>query len=91
MLTILRSVGIRRESEVLNGLIDHGCHLVLIHEDFVKHFAFHRHSLPNPESIELALKSKEEQAVILLKDYVKLRLCDPSNPSGKRGQDDKCI
>ena len=65
--------------QTLNALIDPGSHTVLIHEDLVDSLLLHCQTLHKPEIIELAMKSTKEKTEIVLREYVKLKLYDPSN------------
>ena len=60
-------------------LIDHGSHAVLIREDLVDTLLLRRCLLHKPEIIELVMESNGKKAEIMLQEYVKLKLYDPSN------------
>ena len=65
--------------QTLNALIDLGSHIVLIREDLVDSMLLHRQSTHKPEMIELAMKNNKEKTEIVLREYIKLKLYDPSN------------
>ncbi|KAL6308102.1 hypothetical protein BKA93DRAFT_747097 [Sparassis latifolia] len=54
-------------------------HTVLIRKDYASKLALHRHRLPVPERVELAMQSNGEHVVVELFEWVKLSLYDPSN------------
>jgi hypothetical protein len=62
----------------IKALFDHGSHAVLISETFASQLGLRRHSLPKPETVELAMQSGKKKVEIELHDWVKIRLSDPS-------------
>ena len=61
--------------------IDHGFHAVLIYKTYTEHLGLHKKLLPQPESVELAIKLQGKKVIIKMKEYMKLGLSDPSNCS----------
>ena len=64
--------------QTLNALIDPGSHAVLICEDLINSLLLCHQTLHKPE-IKLAMTSNEKKAKIVLWEYMKLKLYDPSN------------
>ena len=64
---------------MINALIDPGSHGVLIQEDLVNTLSLHCCTLHKPKIIKLAMESDGKKAQIVLWEYVKLKLYDPSN------------
>ena len=63
----------------LSAFIDHGLHTVLINQDFANSLSPKRRRLIEPMSIEMAMPNEGPKRVILLYEWVKLRLYDPSS------------
>lgn len=62
----------------VKALIDHGSHTVLINEAFVQQLGLKHHKLHNPMNMELAIPEKGIKRVIMLKEWVKLCMYDPT-------------
>ncbi|KAG6327196.1 hypothetical protein ID866_11893, partial [Astraeus odoratus] len=63
------------ESIPVNALIDHSSHLVLIDVALVKKLGLHKHALPQPLEVAVALSSDDQAAgheVVSLQEYVVL-------------------
>ena len=65
--------------QTINALIDPGSHAVLIHAGLVNMLLLRRRLLHKPEIIELVMESNGQNSQIVLHEYVKLKLYDPSN------------
>ena len=65
--------------QTINALIDPGSHAVLICTDLVNTLLLRCHLLHKPKIIELAMESNGQKSQIVLHEYVKLRLYNPSN------------
>ena len=65
--------------QTINALIDPGSHAVLICADLVDTLLLHCRLLHKPKIIELLMESNGQKSQIVLHEYVKLRLYNPSN------------
>ena len=63
----------------INALIDPGAHAVLIHTSLVDTLQLHHHTLHKPKIIELVMDSDGKKCEVVLHEYIKLKLYDPSN------------
>jgi hypothetical protein len=61
-----------------NALIDNGSHTVLIRDDFVEELGLCRCCLSKPQTVHLAMDDNGKRLKIVLCEYVKLSLFDPS-------------
>ncbi|KIM87980.1 hypothetical protein PILCRDRAFT_3692 [Piloderma croceum F 1598] len=62
---------------ILNALIDHGSHIVLISNDLVIELLLKRRKLVKPMPVELAMPDQNSIRTLELSEYVKLKLYDP--------------
>jgi hypothetical protein len=60
-------------------LFDHGSHAVPISEAFATRLGLCHHSLPRPETVELAMKMDKKKVQIQLHEWVKICLSDPAS------------
>jgi hypothetical protein len=63
----------------IKALFDHGSHAVPISEAFATHLGLRHHSLPRPETVELAMKMDKKKVQIQLHEWVKICLSDPAS------------
>jgi len=61
-----------------NALIDHGSHTVLINRVFAMSLGLKFRKLPEPMPVEMAMPGEGGKVTIILAEYVKLQLYDPS-------------
>jgi hypothetical protein len=63
---------------LIDALIDHGSHLVLISNELVNSLQLKRQKLHEPLSVEMAMAEGGKKDVVELRQWVKLRLYDES-------------
>src|SRR6202050_5773908 len=64
---------------IVNALIDHGSHTVLINNDFANSLGLLCHKLPNPMPVQMAMLEEGLKCVILLNKWVKLQFHNVSS------------
>jgi hypothetical protein len=60
------------------AMIDNGSHKVLVDNDFISSSGLKHRNLYKPENIKLAMTARGDKKEIMLMEYVKLKLQDPS-------------
>jgi hypothetical protein len=53
-------------------LLDNGAHIVLIHIDLVNKFGLRCHPLPEPETVDVTVKTSNALSRTILTEWVKL-------------------
>jgi hypothetical protein len=62
-----------------NSMLDTGNPTVLIDNEYATHLGLKRKKLPHPEVFDVAMKNIEEKEKLVLHEYVKFKVSDPTN------------